>query len=128
MDLKFTTPLTNETIIEQLEEIKTHLSNAVRNSTLSRNRLKYKFVDYVKKNGSSLLKRILIGTGVAIGVAIIIATLVLIARSYRRETPPQTYESSVASDYSYYANIDEEHERKAPRVRFYDRRNYEQRQ
>ena len=128
LDLKFTTPPANGAISEQLEEIKTDLSNAVRSSTLSWNRLKYEFVNYVKKNGSSPLKRILIGTGVAIGVAIIIATIVLIARSYRRETASQSYENSVASDYSYYAKIDKEHESKSRRVGFYGRRNYEQRE
>jgi len=62
-----------------------------------------------------------------VSVAIIMATIVLVMRLYRREAPRQPYENSIVSDYSYYANINEEHKRRAPKVRFYDRRNYEQR-
>lgn len=60
-------------------------------------------MNYVRKNESSLLKRILLSTGVVVSVAIIITTIVLIIRSCRRETTPLPHRNGFVSDYSYYA-------------------------
>ena len=96
--------------------VRDHIEEVYKNSTSHRGKLRFKFMNYVEKNGNGVMKKLVIGFGLVIGVTIIIAVAILIIsqRTVQRPAPAPSKEINYSSEEENYQL------RTTPTVRFYE--------
>jgi len=116
LDIKLVAPASENTLDQEIVAVRDHIEEVYKNSTNHRGKLRFKFMNYVKKNGDEVVKKLVIGFGFVIGVTIIIAVAILIIRqrTVQRPAPAPSKEINYSSDEESYQL------RTPPTVRFYE--------
>jgi len=122
-DVKLIAPNIDRRLNVELQNIRSNITQALTRSEQHRKNLKWKFIEYVRTNGTSMIRKIFIGLGITFTFLVLLGIVIFVLRKVAplRPVPKPTSSFRVKIEPPAYSS-DEEDNTREPKVRFYDER------